>query len=86
MCTDRGYKALSLHDNILLVQRVTVEEFGEVDDWVVRISAVVGIRARGLGVFSLHRIEMMRRPVSRFAESGRVLDRQVIAIPRSFIL
>lgn len=63
-------KGRGLHDNILLIQGIAVEEFGEIDDRVVRISTVIRICAVGLGVLLLHGVEVVRRPVGGFTESG----------------
>ena len=56
---------------------VAVEEGREVDHGVVRVLAVVGVGAAGLGVLLFGDEHIVRSPVGGVVEVGRVLDREV---------
>lgn len=59
-----------LHDNIFLIKRFPIEEFGEINHRVERVERVVRIRAVRFAVFMLDSIEMIGRPVHRGTKSA----------------
>ena len=81
---DRGTEArgdVGLHDDILLIETLPVEELIKVDHRMMRVVRVVGIRAMRLIILVLNRIEMVRRPIHRCTEGTGVSDCEVVSIP-----
>lgn len=73
---------VEVEHNVLLVERLVVEELGEVDDGVVGVPSVVRVHAARLRVLALGRVEVVCRPVDRFAQDGRVLDNKMVSVSR----
>lgn len=69
-----------LHDDIFLIQRVPVEELGEIDHRLVGIPSIIRMRAFGLTVLVLDGVQVVRGPVDGFTECARVLDYEVVSV------
>ncbi len=70
---DVVHAEVEVEHDVFLVEGLAVEEFIEVDDGRVRVAAVVGVGAVGLGVVALDGVEVVGCPVDGRAESGGVL-------------
>lgn len=73
---------VEVEHNVLLIERLAVEKLVEVDDGLVGVPSVIGVHAARLGVLALDRVEVVRRPIDRFAQNGRVLDDEVVSVSR----